>query len=99
MFNRFNIVKFLLEECSGTDVNATDDNELCTPLHMAYRCRRIEIAQYLIQHGADVCSVDSNGHMPHAYVDGEPGLTLFTKQKKLDNFNCSYEEAYIIFEL
>ena len=99
MFNRFNIVKFLLEECSGTDVNATDDIELSTPLHIAYRFRRTETAQYLIQHGADVCAVDSNGCMPYAYIDGEPDLTLFTKQqKKLDKFNCSYEEACLIFE-
>ena len=35
VFNCFNVVCFLLEECSGIDVNVTDD-ELWTPLHVAY---------------------------------------------------------------
>ena len=52
MFNYFDIVSFLLEECSGIDVNATDDDYLYTPLHVAYLYGHTQIAQYLIQHGA-----------------------------------------------
>ena len=47
MFNSFNIVCFLLEECSGIDVNATDD-DLWTPLHAAYAYGHTQIAEYLI---------------------------------------------------
>ena len=67
----FDVVCFLLEECSDIDLNATDDN-MYTPLHLAYICGQTQIAQYLIQHGADVYAVDSYGHTPHEYIDGDP---------------------------
>ena len=51
MFNCFDVVSFLLEECSGIDVNATDDG-LQTPLHLACVYVHTQIAQYLIQHDA-----------------------------------------------
>ena len=43
MLNCFNVVCFLLEECSGIDVNATSD-VLRTPLHVAYICGHTQIA-------------------------------------------------------
>ena len=49
MFNCFDVVSFLLEDCSGIDVNATDDY-LHTPLHIAYLYGHTQIAQYLIRH-------------------------------------------------
>ena len=53
MFNCFDVFSFLLKECSGIDVNATtDDDDLNTPLHLAYAYGHTQIAQYLIQHGA-----------------------------------------------
>ena len=72
MFNCFDIVSFLLEECSGIDVNVTNDSDLYTPLHVAYLCGHIQIAQYLIQHRADVYAVDSDGYTPYDYIDGDP---------------------------
>ena len=48
MFNCFDVVSFLLEECSGIDVNVTtDDDYLYTPLHLAYTYGHTQIAQYL----------------------------------------------------
>ena len=67
--NCFDVVSFLLEECSGTNVNVTDD-DLYTPLHVAYLYGHTQIAQYLIQHGADVYAMNSNGHIPYEYIDG-----------------------------
>ena len=69
--NCFDVVCFLLEECSGIDVNVTDD-VLRTPLHVAYLCGHTQIAQYLIQHGADVYALNKHGHTPYAYIDGHP---------------------------
>ena len=63
-FNCFDVICFLLGECSGIDVNATDDG-LQTPLHVAYLYRHSQIAQYLIQHGADVYAMDKYGHTPY----------------------------------
>ena len=51
MFNCFYVVSFLLEKCSGIDVNVTND-DLFAPLHMAYAYGHTQITQYLIQHGA-----------------------------------------------
>ena len=52
MFNCYDVVSFLLEECSGIDVNVTNDDGLFTPLHLAYVYGHTQIAQYLIQHDA-----------------------------------------------
>ena len=71
MSNCFDVVCFLLEECSDIDVNVTD-NDLQTPLHYAYLYGHIQIAQYLIQHGADMFAVDNDGCIPYEYIDGDP---------------------------
>ena len=77
MYNCFDVVSFLLEEFSGIDVNVTMDDCLYTSLHLAYLYGHTQIAQYLIQHGADMYAVDSNGHTPYEYIDGDPdGIEL-----------------------
>ena len=80
MYNCFDVVCFLLEECSDIDVNVTSD-DLQTPLHLAYLTGHTQIAQYLIQHGADVYAVDSYGCAPYEYIDGEPEfiIAIFSK--------------------
>ena len=76
-FNCFDVVRFLLEECSGIDVDIID-NDLCTPLYLAYLYGHTQIAQYLIQHGANVYAVNIDvnidGHIPNEYIDGDPDL-------------------------
>ena len=59
-------------------MNVTDDDNLRTPLHLAYLTGHTQIAQYLIQHGADVYAVDTDGCIPYEYIDGHP-----------DSINCS----------
>ena len=56
IFKCFDVIRFLPEECSDIDVNVTD-NHMYTALHTAYCCGHTQIAQYLIQHGADVFAV------------------------------------------
>ena len=87
--NCFNVIGFLLEECSGIDVNVTDD-DLWTPLHLAYLYGHTQIAQYLIQHGADVYAVDSYGQTPYEYIDGEADCIKCSKV-------LQYRKKYIIF--
>ena len=74
-FKCFDVISFLLKECSGTDVNVTDD-DLYTPLHKAYAYGHTQIAQYLIQHGADVYAVDKYGHTPYEYIDDDPDQSI-----------------------
>ena len=72
MLNCFDVVSFLLEECVDIDVNVTTDDEYFqTPLHVAYSYGHTQIAQYLIQHGADVYAEDSDGLVPYEYIDGD----------------------------
>ena len=100
-FNCFDVVRFLLEECSGIDVNVTD-NDLYTPLHVAYRYLygHTQIAQYLIQHGADVYAVDSNGHTPYEYIDGDPNsikdLEYVQNFRKIHHIPYSIEDCYFM---
>ena len=98
MAHCFDIVSFLLEECSGVDVNVTDDDSLHTPLHLAYLTRHTQMAQYLIQHGADVYAVDSDGHTPYEYIDGDIGWVKSSEyiqnKRKIHHFPYSTEHCY-----
>ena len=96
-FNCFDVVCFLLEECSDMDVNATND-EMDTPLHLAYLYGHTQIAQYLIQHGADVYAVNSDGHTPYEYIDGDPDwietLERLRNRRKIHHIPYSIEHCY-----
>ena len=76
------------------DVNVTDDDYLYTPLHIAYLYGHTQIAQYLIQHGADVCAVDSDGHTPYEYIDGD--LNSIKDSEYYQNFRKIHHIAYSI---
>ena len=98
IFNCFDVVCFLLEECSGIDVNIIDDRDLQTPLHLAYFCGHTQIAQYLIQHNADVYAVDTHGCTPYEYIDGHPGGIMkseyFQNKRKIHHNPYSIEHCY-----
>ena len=95
--NCFDVVCFLLEECSDIDVNATDDI-LRTPLHLAYLHRHIQIAQYLIEHGADEYAMDSDGHTPYEYIDGRRSYVMISEylqnRRKIHHIPFSIEHCY-----
>ena len=102
MSDCFDVVGFLLEECSGIDVNVTTDIDagLYTPLHLAYLCGHTQIAQYLIQHDADVYAVDSDGHTPYEYIDGDPDYIKFSEYyqnfRKIHHIPYSIEHCYFM---
>ena len=97
IFNCFDVVCFLLEECNGIDVNVTDD-VLRAPIHVAYLCGHTQIAEYLIQHGADVYVVDADGCTPYEYIDGHPdgikNSEYFQNIRKIHNIPFSIEHCY-----
>ena len=99
MLNCFVVVCFLLEECSGIDVNATND-DLCTPLHLAYLYGHTQIAQYLIQHGANVYAVNKYGHTPYEYIDGDPDFIknseCLQNERKIHHIPYSIEHCYFM---
>jgi len=96
--NCFDVVHFLLEECSDLDVNIAEDNTLVTPLHLAYLYGHTQIAQYLIQHGADVYAVDSEGCTPYEYIDGDPDLVKDSEyiqdKRKIHHIPFSLERCH-----
>ena len=99
--NCFNVVSFLLEERSSIDVNVTTDNDyLLTPLHLAYLYGHTEIAQYLIQHGANVFAMDSDGHTPYEYIDGDPDCILDSEysqnRRKIHHIPYSIEHCHFM---
>ena len=92
--NCFDIICFLLEECSDIDVNVT-------ALHMAYLYGQTEIAQYLIQHGADVFAVDIDGCSPYEYIDGNPDRIKYSdylqKKRKIHKIPYSIDIEHCYF--
>ena len=97
MSNCFDVVCFLLAEHSDIDVNGTTD-DLYTPLHVAYLCGHTQIAQHLIQHGADVYAVDSDGCTPYEYIDGDPNVIKTSEyiqnRRKIHHIAFSIEHCY-----
>jgi len=73
MYNCIDIVRLLLTSCKDIDVNISDDF-LRTPLHYASLAKNTEIADYLLQYGADVRAKDCYNRTPLDYVDGKPGM-------------------------
>ena len=48
---------------AGADVDARDkDNE--TPLHIAFRNNRLDVAQFLLKSGADMVAMNNRGEIP-----------------------------------
>lgn len=52
------------------DVNVCD-NDLWTPLHAAATCANLEICKILIDNGADLLAVNTDGNMPYDICDDE----------------------------
>ena len=101
VFNCFDVVSFLLEECNGIDVNVTNgDDYLYTPLHLAYLYGHTQIAQYLIQHDADVNALDSCGYTPYEYINGDPDCVkaseYFQNTRKIHHIPYSIEHCYFM---
>ena len=84
----------MLEECcDSTNCENVTDDYLYTSLHLAYLCGPIQIAHYLIQHGADVYAVDKYGHtvIRHMTI-----LMVTLILLRIQNIYKT-EERYIIF--
>ncbi|NXG80335.1 MYPT2 phosphatase, partial [Baryphthengus martii] len=73
------MVKFLVE--NGADVNQ-QDNEGWTPLHAVASCGYLNIAEYLISHGANVAAVNSEGDVPSDIAEEAAMKDLLLEQVK-----------------
>ena len=57
------IVEFLIVEHSQ-DVNSRGFTDNATPLHLASKCGKMEVARMLLNHGADVTAQNKDGETP-----------------------------------
>nr|XP_006824751.1 PREDICTED: protein phosphatase 1 regulatory inhibitor subunit 16B-like [Saccoglossus kowalevskii] len=57
----------------GANVNARD-SELWTPLHAAATCGHVHLAEYLLNKGADILAINSDGNMPYDICEDEVTL-------------------------
>ena len=96
----FTIVKFLVEE-HKVDVNhVSPDANNGTPLHMAYGIGEENIAQYLIEHGADQGAVDGDGRKPIDYklyvgsTNCYATLSQMLSEQRVMNKNIFSRELY-----
>ena len=98
--NCFVVVSFLLEGCNDINVNVTTDVSSRTPLHFAYLYGQPLIAQYLIQHGADVFAVDIDGCTPYEYIDGDPDRIKYSEylqsKRKIHEIPFSIKHCYFM---
>jgi ankyrin repeat protein len=69
---------------AGYDVNAKDPDLKLTPLHYAARGEHLDVAQYLLDHGADVNAID------HATAGNTPLADIAQE--------CSYEMAKLLLD-
>ena len=63
----FSIIKFLVEDCKVDTNCIRSSSNGGTPLHMAYGIGEKNIAQYLIEHGADQEAIDNENRKPKDY--------------------------------
>lgn len=97
----FTVLKYLVENC---EVNINQGIIISplkggTVLHLAYSLNEMEIAKYLIEHGADQNIVDNNGKKPHEYSENEPNAVslisnYFLKKSKIYKDLFSKESQY-----
>ena len=60
-------VVMLLIMMGKSDINSVEDTNKCSLLHDASKTQPIEIIDYLIKIGANIYSLDKNGHSPKYY--------------------------------
>lgn len=86
------MVKFLIN--LGADVNV-EDREGWTPLHATVNCGHEEIAEYLIQHGADLAAVNSDGNLPIDIPENDKMRSLIQKAVTDQGKNINHKDQII----
>ncbi|NXC22759.1 PP16A phosphatase, partial [Corythaeola cristata] len=94
------VVAVLLD--AGAAVNARD-SELWTPLHAAATCGHLRLVQLLLQRGADLLAVNSDGNMPYDLCEDEVTLDCIESamaeqgitQEKIEEARAATERAMV----
>ena len=94
LYKLFTVLKFLVENCKVNVNQAVFVGQYngATALHMAYGLNEIEIANYLIQHGANENLIDYNGKRPRDYLFGNEDDTYRSVSRRLLRFSKLYRD-------
>ena len=84
-YGLYDVVMFLIAEHSQ-DVNARGLDDETTPLHVALSCRHVDVAQLLLDHGADTKAEDGEKRNPlHlASINGLVEIARFILERGID---------------
>jgi len=87
------------KDCQEKCLKCTDDKRR-TSLHLAYLYGNVEIAEFLLENGADETVLDIYGKKPFDYIKGEPELVAYSQYvqntRKIHNDPYSIEYNYYI---
>uniref|UniRef100_A0A182FC99 ANK_REP_REGION domain-containing protein n=1 Tax=Anopheles albimanus TaxID=7167 RepID=A0A182FC99_ANOAL len=79
------MVEFLVQK--GADVNRKD-NEGWTPLHATASCGFLSIARYLIENGADLAAINSDGELPVDLANSDAMEDLIQHHNEQQGIDC-----------
>ena len=97
--NALEALAFLYENYQTIRPNDTDDKKR-TSLHLAYLYGNAEMAEFLLDIGADETALDIYGKRPFNYINGDPKLVAYSKYvhntRKIHDDSYSIEYNYYI---
>ena len=91
--NALEVLAFLCENYRIIRPNDTD-NEKRTSLHLAYLYGNAEMAEFLLEIGADETALDIYGKRPFDYINGDPALVAYSKY--VQNTRKIHDDPYSI---
>ena len=94
LYKLFTVLKFLVENCKVNVNQAVFVGQYngATALHIAFGLNDTEMANYLIQHGADENLIDYNGKRPRDYLFGNEDDTYCSLSTRLINASKLYRD-------
>ena len=64
----------------GADIDS-EDRELWTPLHASAACENFPMVQYLVEKGANVAAINSDGNLPADLVEEDEELKTYLQDE------------------
>ncbi|XP_077301815.1 protein phosphatase 1 regulatory subunit 12C-like isoform X2 [Arctopsyche grandis] len=83
--NNLEMVEFLVN--LGADVNV-EDRESWTPLHATVNCGHLSITRYLIDRGANLGAINSDGHLPIDIAESDEMKALIQEAVAKQGIDC-----------
>ena len=91
--NALEVLAFMYENYRIIRPNDTDDKKR-TSLHLAYLYGNAEMAEFLLEIGADETALDIYGKRPFDYIDGDPELVAYSRY--IQNTRKIHDDPYSI---